>query len=69
MDSTDEVDQSFSGLAQSSSNDSTWAMNPLTSGIWASMMDPIALEGFVVGNEPVGEMAYENSWFGGDMME
>jgi hypothetical protein len=69
MDSTVEADQSFSGLTQSISSDSTWAMNPLTSGIWASMMDPIALESFVVGDEPIDGMVYDDSWIGGDVME
>lgn len=46
----------------------SWAMNPSLSGIWASMMDPLALEGFVVGEEPIGGLMYDNSWFGGDVM-
>ncbi len=64
MDGGVEANQGFLSPAQSNMNGGTWAMNPSMSGIWASMMDPIALEGFVVGDEPIEGMVYDNSWFG-----
>ena len=59
-----EVNQGFSSPAQSNMNDATWVMDPSISGIWANMVDPIALAGFVVGDEPIEGMLYDNSWFG-----
>lgn len=63
-DRSDEANKGLLNPVQSNMNDPTWAMNPSMSGIWASMMDPIALEGFVVGDEPMEGGMYDNSWFG-----
>lgn len=63
------ANQGFLSPAQSNINDAPLANNPSMTEIWASMMDPIALEGFVAGDELIEGMTYDNSWFGGDIMQ
>lgn len=69
MDRSMEANHGFLSPAQSNMNDETWAMDPSMSGIWASMMDPIALEGFVDGDEPIQGMMYDNSSAWSDVMQ
>lgn len=68
-DSGLEPNQGVLNSTQSHINVSNKGIDQSMSEIWASMMDPIALEGFVVGDEPIEGMPYDNSWFGGDMMQ
>jgi hypothetical protein len=69
IDSGVEANQVFLDPAQSNINDVPWTINTSMNEIWASMMDPVALEGFVVGDEPIEGMVYDRYWLGGDIMQ
>lgn len=64
-----EANQGIFNPAPTSFNDAASAIDLSMNEIWASMMDPVALEGFVAADGPMEGMMYDNSWFGDDIMQ